>query len=238
MNILRKHPLVCLALIAVAFLSPALARADEGTPVIFNAQVKASTITINGVRFGPSVPTVTMDGIPLVVSSSTDSTVVATLPASVANTPGAYLLKLVNNSESGDDSIRAVKFEVAVGTMGPAGPAGPAGPQGPSGMNGMPGQPGPQGPPGPNGQTGATGPQGMQGPKGDTGATGPAGGQGAKGDTGATGATGPTGSPGTASLSPVFTVHELGLGLRANSSVPLLQLQLPAGNYWVSAKAM
>jgi hypothetical protein len=138
--------LLALLLLAAA---PVLRADNAPPPVIYNAQINASTITINGIRFGTAIPTVTMNGIPLSVSSSTNTTVVASLPSAITSNPGTYLLKLVNNSEREDEQLRAVRFEVAVGTIGPAGPAGPMGP---------PGAPGAKGPKGDTGATGATGP--------------------------------------------------------------------------------
>jgi len=182
-----------LALLLLA-AAPVLRADDAPPPVIFNARIDASTITINGIGFGEAIPTVTMDGIPLSVSSSTDTTVVATLPSEITSNPGTYLLKLINNSPAEDEQLQAVKFEVAVGQQGPQGPAGPPGAPGAIGPAGAAGATGAQGPPGSNGDTGAAG------PAGPVGATGPAGPQGTTGPTGPkgdTGATGPAGPPGT-----------------------------------------
>jgi hypothetical protein len=149
--------------------SPVLCADNAPPPVIFNAQINASTVTINGIHFGGAIPTVTMDGIPLSVSSSTPTMVVATLPSAITSNPGTYLLKLVNNSLTEDEQLRAVRFEVAVGAQGPQGPAGP------------PGAPGAQGQ---KGDTGAMGLQGIQGVKGDTGPAGAAGALGPAGPAG------------------------------------------------------
>jgi hypothetical protein len=138
-----------LALLLLA-AAPVLRADDAPPPVIYDARIDASTITINGIQFGEAIPTVTMDGIPLTVSSSTDTTVVATLPSAITSNPGTYLLKLINNSPAEDEQLRAVKFEVAVGQQGPQGPAGP------------PGAPGAIGPAGAAGATGAQGPRGLK----------------------------------------------------------------------------
>jgi hypothetical protein len=175
--------LLALLLLAAA---PVLRADNAPPPVIYNAQISASTITIDGIHFGTAIPTVTMNGIPLSVSSSTNTMVLANLPSSITSNPGTYLLKLVNNSETEDEQLRSVKFEVAVGATGPTGPAGPMGPPG------APGAQGPKGDTGATGATGASGPQGAQGLKGDAGPAGPSGPAGPKGDTGATGPAFPT----------------------------------------------
>lgn len=170
-NYFVRRSATILAILLLA-ASPVLQAQTALPPVINDAQINGSTITIHGIRFGVAIPTVTMDGIPLAVSSSTSTTVVATLSSAITSNPGTYLLKLVNNNLTGDDTVRAVKFEVAVGAQGPqgpagfpgapgaSGPAGAAGPAGPAGTPGTPGKPGVDGLPGPPGQPGAPGPPG------------------------------------------------------------------------------
>lgn len=143
------------------FAAAPVLRADKAAPpIIYNARIQADIITIDGNHFGRAIPTVTMNGIPLSVSSSTNTKVLATLPSSITSNAGTYLLELVtnnekvNNSEKGDEQHRVVRFEVAVGSIGPTGPAGPAGP---------PGAPGAQGPKGDTGPTGPAGPAGVGG---------------------------------------------------------------------------
>jgi hypothetical protein len=84
-----------------------------------------------------------------------------------------------------------------------------------------------------------TGPQGPQGPKGDTGPQGPAGIQGPQGDTGAAGPAGPAGSAGPAGTSDAFIASNNGIvGLIDDGQRhELTHLDLPAGNYAITAKA-
>jgi hypothetical protein len=84
-----------------------------------------------------------------------------------------------------------------------------------------------------------TGPQGPQGPKGDTGPQGPAGIQGPQGDTGAAGPAGPAGSAGPAGTSDAFIASNNGfVGLIDDGQRhELTHLDLPAGNYAITAKA-
>lgn len=171
---------------------------------------------IFGRGFGRHVPpSVVIDGLDQSVTMFTDTHIVI-LPAGIS--PGAYRLKVTNNSHRrGDNDVkRTAEFDLTIGgggggskgVPGPAGPQGPPGPQGPTGPIGLTGPAGAPGPAGPAGTTGATGPigpqgpigltglQGNVGPIGPTGAIGPTGPQGPSGPIGATGAQGPAGLQG------------------------------------------
>src|SRR5262249_11779479 len=103
-----------------------------------------SQITITGARFGNAVPLVTVDDRDLIVSSHSDSVIVATIPSL---SPGTYALKVTNGQNHQTGSLA-----VAIGSVGPQGPAGPQGSQrapGASGPVGSQGLSGAQGPPGP-----------------------------------------------------------------------------------------
>jgi len=124
-------------------------------------------------------------------------------PASVAASPGTYVLTITPGNGEHDDS--PAQLNVTFGTVGPKGDTGATGATGLQGLTGATGAQGLQGligltgatgVQGPQGNTGATGAIGPQGPQGDTGATGAQGIQGLKGDTGATGAVGPQGDVG------------------------------------------
>jgi hypothetical protein len=128
-------------------------------PAIVSTVVNTSTkeITVSGTDFQPAktAPRVTLDNVALVLVSSTNQTVVAKLPTSLA--AGSYLLSLTNSSS------QTATFTVTLGAVGPAGP------QGPKGATGAAGATGPAGPQGPKGATGATGPAGPQGQAGPAG---------------------------------------------------------------------
>jgi hypothetical protein len=121
------------------------------------------------------------------------------------------------------------------GARGPAGPAGPAGPRGERGLTGPPGAPGPQGPQGeqgPPGEDGEEGATGRQGPPGEDGVDGQDGEDGVDGQDGATGPRGPSDayvaeSEEDATLAPDGSLRGVGT-----------QLDLPAGQYVLSARAL
>jgi Collagen triple helix repeat (20 copies) len=92
---------------------------------------------------------VQFDGAKLKIDSSSNTQIVATLPA---DTPAGTFSLTVKNSQ-GSSSI----FDLTYGTTGPQGPAGPAGARGPQGATGQ------------AGSTGATGPQGSKGSAGEPG---------------------------------------------------------------------
>jgi hypothetical protein len=125
-------------------------------PYILNVMenTAGTQITIHGNGFGERIPKVMLDGTALVVVSSTDTSITATLPAGIA--AGAYLVT-VENEEKHDNPQQAAFFEAAIGAIGPQGVQGPAGATGATGATG---------PAGPSGPTGLTGPAGAAGAAG------------------------------------------------------------------------
>ena len=105
------------------------ANAGSG-PVILSVEVDFGfdEITIKGGNFKPGVvaPVVTLGGVPLVVSSSTDTTIVADCPLAppVTGTPfcadGDFLLKVksVVYDEDGDDDTKSVAYDLTIGPTG------------------------------------------------------------------------------------------------------------------------
>jgi len=184
-----KDLLILVLLAAGAFtLGTAAAHADDkDDPVIVKAQPNStiSQLTIEGTNFGYDAPTVTFNGLKLMVVSHTPTKVVVALPAGLP--PATYLLTLTRHDKDRDRDSDI--FDVTIGGSGPAGPQGPVGP------------PGSVGPPGPKGDTGAPGPTGAKGDPGAQGPTGAKGDPGAQGPTGATGAQGAKGNPGAAGQS-------------------------------------
>src|ERR1017187_3856280 len=65
------------------------------TAVTANYSTNEPTITIAGRYFGSITPTVTLDGVPLVITTYTQTSVTALLPANFS--PGTYVLLLTNN---------------------------------------------------------------------------------------------------------------------------------------------
>ncbi len=163
---MRLRPLVA-TVVSVLFLGAALGlRADQRNgPAIETAVVTTTTnpnqIAIRGSGFGGIPPTVTLDGVPLVLISYSDTLVVAVVPADATAHPGSYRLSLTNNAWHGNSSQQTDTMDVAIGAVGPAGPTGPAGPQGPQGQPGAPGPTGPAGAQGLAGPAGAPGPAGL-----------------------------------------------------------------------------
>jgi hypothetical protein len=184
-----------LACVTFAIMSTAIA---QNTPSIQSAAIAENQITIVGSGFGSNLPTVDLDGTPLAVTLFTDTSLVATLPPSLA--AGSYELDVTRSSPP----AKTGSFIVTVGAVGLQGPQGPGGPQGPpgpagtTGTQGLPGTPGLTGAAGPAGPAGATGAPGTAGPAGATGPQGPAGPAGAIGPAGPSvaGAQGPAGPPG------------------------------------------
>ena len=168
-------PLVRLSSLLIIGLcsSARMALADDGgeKPVILAADAQGGNLFITGMDFGVGkTPKVTLAGGELAVSSHSQTTIVAALPAGLP--PASYELVVVSFRKA-DDNGKAASFDVTIGAVGPQGPAGPAGATGPQGPPGTAGATGPQGPAGPEG---AAGPQGPAGPPGPTGPQGPAGG--------------------------------------------------------------
>jgi len=142
-----------LCVLALATVSGA---ADKNRLLIVSARANFTdnTVTIQGQNFGTGTPTVRLDGIRLVVTSSSAKKIVAKLPAGIL--PGSYLLtvKAAGHGEGDEGHNHFDAFDITLGAVGPqgpmgmVGPRGPQGPQGPQGMTGMTGQTGPQGPAG------------------------------------------------------------------------------------------
>ena len=101
-------------------------------------------IDLVGENFGSVPPAVKLNGLTLLVVSSSATTVSAKLPAGLA--PGTYLLTVA----TGGGMTQFDAFNVTIGSPGP------------QGTPGLPGATGPQGP------SGATGAQGPAGPAGGT----------------------------------------------------------------------
>src|SRR5262249_7738838 len=98
---------ITLALFGFASLS-ALYAQQHNAPELSTATVITSTqpnqITIRGVNFGSVMPSITLDGLTLIVLTHTDTAVVAFLPTGFA--PGTYRLSLTNNSLQGNPDVR------------------------------------------------------------------------------------------------------------------------------------
>ena len=151
----------------------ALAQNAGEKPAILAADAQGGNLFITGTDFGVAKPPkVTLAGGELAVSSHSQTTIVAALPAGLP--PASYELVVVSFRKA-DDNGKAASFDVTIGAVGPQGPPGPAGATGPQGSPGPVGATGPEGPAGPPGPTGPQGPQGPQGPAGPTGPQGPAG---------------------------------------------------------------
>ena len=71
---------------------------------------------ISGVEFGVDEPSVTLEGVPMVVISHSPTDIVITMPA--GTTPGTYLLEV---SKGGHHERDQDAFNVTVGTEGPQG---------------------------------------------------------------------------------------------------------------------
>jgi len=185
-------------------LCTSAARADDDErdyPHITAASPQGADLVIDGDSFGVrAVPRVFLADQQLKVSSFSESTIVAELPASVPF--GSYELRVqtfFSHGRGREHHEVWAAFDVAIvgaGTQGPQGAAGTAGPQGPAGPAGPQGSVGPAGPAGPVGPQGSAGPAGSQGPAGPAGSTGPMGPAGPAGPAGAQGGVGPMGLPG------------------------------------------
>lgn len=105
------------------------------------------------------------------------------------------------------------------------------------GVTGARGPTGPTGARGPTGAKGATGAKGGTGAKGPTGSRGPTGAKGATGAKGSTGANGATGSRGPSDAWDVFSSGVVGVA-HAPSTGTIQSLPLPAGKYFVTARAV
>jgi hypothetical protein len=147
----------------ISAVAPALLCTNLWAATLDSAVITTTTqpnqITLTGTGFGVRAPLVNMNGIPLLVTSFTDTTVVAEIPAVISNHPGTYLLTLKvgpgNAPRGRTQATPSISMDVTIGAVGPQGPKGDIGATGPAG---------------PTGPTGATGPAGPQGPPGSTGA--------------------------------------------------------------------
>jgi microcystin-dependent protein len=158
-----------------------------------------TSITIVGtdLAFGSGPLTVTLGEYvdPLVVTSATETEIVADLPAAIAE--GDYLLTVSNGT--GQSQNDEYDLTIGFGPQGEQGKLGPQGEQGKLGPQGEQGKPGPQGEQGkigPQGEQGKLGPQGFDGPQGVQGKLGPQGEQGKIGPQGEQGKIGPQGPVG------------------------------------------
>lgn len=108
----------------------------------------ANQVTFNGSGFEPlkKTPTVLLNGAPLTIDSSTNTQIVATLPAGMA--AGTYVVIVANSLGE------FTEVDLTYGAAGPQGPVGPPGATGAQGPEGIMGNPGPQGPVGPAGPAG------------------------------------------------------------------------------------
>lgn len=177
---------------------PVVASAQESAlPVISEVldNPAGTQITINGTGFGTGTPVVNLAGTKLTVVKTSNTAIVAALPAGTA--AGSYFLT-VTNSATHLFGLFSAAIPPAIGPIGAAGPAGPQGAQGPAGAPGATGATGPAGAAGPTGPIGLQGATGAAGPAGQTGPTGPAGATGLNGATGAQGPQGPAGATGAA----------------------------------------
>jgi hypothetical protein len=177
---------------------PVVASAQESAlPVISEVldNPAGTQITINGTGFGTGTPVVNLAGTKLTVVKTSNTAIVAALPAGTA--AGSYFLT-VTNSATHLFGLFSAAIPPAIGPIGAAGPAGPQGAQGPVGAPGATGATGPAGAAGPTGPIGLRGATGAAGPAGQTGPTGPAGATGLNGATGAQGPQGPAGATGAA----------------------------------------
>ncbi len=120
----------------ILLLTPIFAHGQQTIlPIIANVldNPAGTQITINGQGFGYGRPQISLSGQSLTVISSTDTSVLATIPAGV--TPGTYVVSVQNSS-----THLAGLFPAEIGpSLGVAGATGLAGPQG------LPGPQGPQG---------------------------------------------------------------------------------------------
>ena len=133
-------------------------------PVITHAAADDAlqSLHITGTSFGNTMPIVKVADVSLVVTTFSDTDIVAVLPPGIAR--GSYWLLVIR---SGPVPVYSVPFQVTLGAVGAPGLPGFPGPPGPPGPQGA-GQEGPAGPPGPAGPQGPPGPQGPSGLSGLT----------------------------------------------------------------------
>ncbi len=143
---MRKLAPSLLTLQLFFLLSGPSAAQPQTAPIINDSLPSGDILVINGSHFG-TAPAVTLNGSPVTVSNSSDTTIVVQVPPALG--PGSYTLVVINGQTH--------QTGTSVGTIGAVGPTGPQGPQGPQGVQGSVG---PQGLPGAPGATGADGPTG------------------------------------------------------------------------------
>ncbi len=141
----RSWPLLAIVLV---LMGANIAKAQDAPPTTSSPKILAAVasttqITITGQHFGSARPTVTLDGTLLILTSYSNTQVIADLPSNQA--PGSFLLAL---KTAGGLTTYFDTTIGAVGAQGPPGPQGPQGPEGPQGPQGPQGEQGQQGPPG------------------------------------------------------------------------------------------
>ena len=159
---------IALAIIVSVLLIPTLMNSAQaaGLPIITHteADYNQMLLTVYGMNFGTSRPTVKLGETSLFVQTWGQQQIVAQLPLGVVS--GSYLLTVTVPTRL-IPLIAALSITLgADGEPGPAGPQGLPGPQGiqgPAGLDGLPGIAGA------TGATGATGPMGPAGPQGPAG---------------------------------------------------------------------
>jgi hypothetical protein len=146
----RTIPMRSITLTALLLLAPLCVFGAPANPVVQSGRINytSNQVTLTGSNFQPekNAPSVLFDGANLKVYSSSNTQIVATLPA---NTP-AGTFRLTVKDSLGNSS----NFDLTYGATGPQGPIGPAGSAGPQGLMGNPGPAGPAGPTGPKGPAG------------------------------------------------------------------------------------
>src|SRR5437870_2076183 len=129
----------------------------QAAPAITSAVANFSnhTIAITGQNFGATKPAVSLDNIPLLVTSFTQTSIQANLPNNLGS--GSYHLFVGGGNQS-------ALLDVTLGGAGPTGPTGATGTAGTNGTNGATGATGPTGATGTNGTNGTNGINGVTGP--------------------------------------------------------------------------
>lgn len=147
-------------------------RSDQQLIVLSAVADRTSqTLTIRGMNFGSSVPSIWCEEQSMTVLTSSETELVVMLPSTVPD--GTYRLTVAR----GKGAVDRDTFHVAIqsASQGPQGPPGTDGVPGPAGAPGPAGVDGAIGPQGPAGPAGAQGPMGPIGPIGPAGPAGPAG---------------------------------------------------------------
>jgi hypothetical protein len=159
---------LALIIIVSALLIPMVMNSAQaaGLPIITHteADYNQMLLTVYGMNFGTSQPTVKLGETSLFVQTWGQQQIVAQLPVGVVS--GSYLLTVTVPTRL---IPLIAALSITLGADGEPGPAGPTGPPGPQGIQGA------SGPVGSSGATGATGPIGPQGAVGPAGPQGPAG---------------------------------------------------------------